>query len=180
VTVDPHLHRRRALDEIYTIPATAVHAAPAVAAWVRSHVRAPVIIGPDVESGQWVRPIAAAVGCGVRLLEKRRDGDRAVSVSAAGGQWARGASTPVLVDDIVSTARTMIETVSQLRHSGAAPPVCIGIHGIFADDAYGELVRAGAGAIVTTNSIAHASNAIDLAPALAPAVLEAANGARRG
>jgi len=47
----------------------------------------------------------------------------------------------------------------------------MGVHGIFAPDALEALQQAGAGRIVTTNSIAHPSNAIDLAPLLAGAVM---------
>jgi ribose-phosphate pyrophosphokinase len=35
---------------------------------------------------------------------------------------------PILVDDIISTARTMIETVGHLKNAGMKQPVCIGIH----------------------------------------------------
>jgi ribose-phosphate pyrophosphokinase len=80
------------------------------------------------------------------------------------------AHTPVLVDDIISTARTMIETVRHLDRAGLAPPVCVGVHAVFADQAYEDLLRAGAGRVVTCNTIPHASNAIDLAASLADAV----------
>jgi phosphoribosylpyrophosphate synthetase len=36
----------------------------------------------------------------------------------------------VLVDDIVSTARTMIDTVTRLRAAGLEPPLCIGVHAV--------------------------------------------------
>ena len=42
------------------------------------------------------------------------------------GMWRD--HTPVLVDDIVSTARTMIETVGPLRDGGMKPLVCVAIH----------------------------------------------------
>lgn len=40
VTVDPHLHRRASLDEIYTIPSEVVPSAPAIAVLVQAaHLR---------------------------------------------------------------------------------------------------------------------------------------------
>jgi ribose-phosphate pyrophosphokinase len=74
------------------------------------------------------------------------------------------------VDDIVSTARTMIETVGHLMYAAMRPPVCIAVHGLFAGDAYPELLNAGASRVVTSNTIAHETNAIDVTGLLADAV----------
>jgi ribose-phosphate pyrophosphokinase len=170
VTVDPHLHRWRALADIYSIPAVALQAAPLLAAWIRANVGDAVLIGPDEESEQWVSTVAASADCPWRVLKKQRRGDRDVSVSALPAGELSG-RTPVLVDDIISSGQTMAQTVRQCRAVGSAPPVCMGVHGIFAPDALEALQQAGAGRIVTTNSIAHPSNAIDLAPLLAVAVM---------
>jgi ribose-phosphate pyrophosphokinase len=169
-TVDPHLHRWHALSDLYAIPAVALQAAPLLAAWIRANVDDPVIIGPDEESEQWVSGVAATAGCGYVVLKKQRRGDRDVSVSGLSGRdWA--AHTPVLVDDIISSGQTMAQTVAQCRAAGSAPAVCVGVHGIFAPEALASLEQAGAARIVTTNSIAHPSNAIDLSPLLADAVM---------
>jgi len=81
--------------------------------------------------------------------------------------------TPVLIDDIVSTARTMIAAIQQLRAAGVSrAPTCIGVHALFAADAYAALQAAGAAAVATCNTVVHASNAIDVAPELAVAVRE--------
>lgn len=168
-TVDPHLHRWHALSDIYTIPAVALQAAPLLAAWIRANVDNPVVIGPDEESEQWVSGVAATAGCSYIVLEKQRRGDRDVSVSGLSGHdW--GGRTPVLVDDIISSGQTMAQTVAQCRATGSAPAVCLGVHGIFAPEAIAALQQAGAARIVTTNAIAHPSNAIDLSPLLADAV----------
>lgn len=169
VTVDPHLHRRNSLDEIYSIPSYVVHAAELVSAWIRQHVDSPVIVGPDSESEQWVAAVASASGSQYVVLRKIRRGDREVEVSVPDIERWR-AHTPVLVDDIISTARTMIETVGHLRRAGLPPPICIGVHAIFVGDAYEALLAAGASRVVTCNTIAHASNAIDLGDLLAAGV----------
>ena len=166
VTVDPHLHRRHALGEIYTIPTEAVHAAPLLTAWIRSHVPQPLVIGPDAESEQWVREVAEGIPCPYLVLEKVRHGDQTVLVSKVPEilRWAD--RTPVLVDDIISSAATMSATVRQWSEAGLAPPVCLGVHGVFGENAYETLQQAGAGRIVTTNSISHVSNEIDVSSAL--------------
>jgi ribose-phosphate pyrophosphokinase len=168
VTVDPHLHRRTTLSEIYSIPTRVVHAAPFVAAWIRAHVERPLLVGPDAESDQWVRAVAEKAEVPHMVLEKVRRGDRDVRVSVPEVERWRD-HTPVLIDDIISTARTMIETVAHLRRAGMAPPVCVGVHGIFAEGAEEGLRAAGAARIVTSNTIPHPTNTIDLTPLIAEA-----------
>lgn len=169
VTVDPHLHRRSSLAEIYNIPTQVIHAAPLISDWIRNEVKMPLLIGPDSESEQWVAAVARDAEAPHVVLRKVRHGDRDVEVSVP--EVARWHDyTPVLVDDIVSTGRTMIETIGQLKREGMRPPVCIAVHGIFADTAISDLVTAGAGKVVTTNTVPHATNAIDITALLAQGV----------
>ncbi|MEQ9640542.1 MAG: ribose-phosphate pyrophosphokinase [Alphaproteobacteria bacterium] len=171
VTVDPHLHRRHSLSEIYTVPATVVHAAPLLAAWIGANIEKPFLIGPDNESRQWVASVASRAHCPFTVLEKMRHGDRDVSVSVPQlAQWRD--RTPVLVDDIISSGHTMQEALAHLRGTGSVAPACVAVHGLFAEDAFTRLQQAGATRIVTTNSVAHQSNAMDLAPMLADAMRE--------
>jgi ribose-phosphate pyrophosphokinase len=177
VTVDPHLHRFASLDEVYAIPARATHASPAIAAWIGRNVEAPFIVGPDSESSQWVEEVARLAGAPYVVLSKKRSGDREVEVSLPDPARIAG-RTPVLVDDIVSTARTMIAAVGHLRAAGLAPPVCIGVHAVFAGDAFEALRAAGAGRVASCDTIPHPSNAIALGELVAAGVAELAVGSR--
>jgi ribose-phosphate pyrophosphokinase len=168
VTVDPHLHRIDSLAGVYTIPTTVARAAPAIARWISTEVTRPVLVGPDAESVQWVSAVAALCGAPYLILEKTRRGDRDVSVTSPDGPW--NGHTPVVIDDIVSTGRTMLEATRMLVAAGSAPPHCIAIHAVFADAVGDELVAAGARGIVTCNTIAHASNRICVADPIADAV----------
>jgi len=179
VTVDPHLHRILDLDEIYTIPSFVVHAAPDLATWIRSNVPDPLIIGPDSESEQWVADVAAGSGAPFQILQKVRSGDRRVKVSVPDLTGLRGRNA-VLIDDIISTGHTMVAAIEHLRAERMPPPVCVAIHGIFAEGADAALKAAGAAQVVTCNTIGHESNAIDLSRPIAAAVraLRAGNPAR--
>lgn len=168
VTVDPHLHRYDSLEGIYSIPTTIARAAPAIARWIADQVEHPVLVGPDAESAQWVAAVAAQCRAPYLILEKTRRGDRDVSITSPDGPW--NGHTPVVIDDIISTGRTMVEATRQLRAAGSAPPMCIAIHAVFADAVHDELVAAGARGIVTCDTIAHASNRICVADPLAEAI----------
>jgi ribose-phosphate pyrophosphokinase len=167
LTVDPHLHRLSDLSAIYSIPAQALHAAPAIARWIEDNVDSPLIVGPDEESVQWV---TAAAGSRIPslVLAKTRRGDRDIEVSVPDVAHFRE-HTPVVVDDIISTAQTMIETLSHLKRAGMRPGIAVGVHAVFAEGAY-EALKAASARIVTTNTIAHETNAIDVAPLIADAL----------
>jgi ribose-phosphate pyrophosphokinase len=168
VTVDPHLHRYHSLADVYTVPTHVVHAAPIIANWIKANVNDPLIIGPDSESEQWVAAVASDVGAPYSILDKVRRGDRDVEIRFKDPeQWRE--RTPVLVDDIISTGHTMIEAVRLLTSQGWRRPVCVAVHGLFSDDADVLLARAGA-SVVTTNSVPHPTNAIDIGMALADAI----------
>jgi ribose-phosphate pyrophosphokinase len=172
VTVDPHLHRRSAMSEIYTIPVEVCHAAPIISEWIKTNVADPIVIGPDVESEQWVSAVALAAGAPFTVLEKRRRGDRDVEITVRDIERWR-ARRPVLVDDIISSGRTMEVAIEQLTAHGLAAPFIVGVHGIFAEDAFERLEAAGAGQIASTNAVLHASNMIDLSDLVARAVEDA-------
>lgn len=169
VTVDPHLHRIRDLAEVYPIPVRVVHAAPALAAWIRDHVRDPLVIGPDGESAQWAADVAARAAAPLIVLNKQRLGDADVRVSVPDlARWP--GRTPVLIDDIISSGRTAAAALAHLRAAGTLPPVCVAVHGLFAGDAYHELLEAGAARVVTTTSVAHAAAQIDIGALIAAGV----------
>ena len=169
VTVDPHLHRIHNLEEIYAIPARAAHATKLIAAWIAANVQDAVLIGPDEESAQWVGAVAKEAGKPFIVLTKIRHGDRDVEVSIPEVERWR-AATPVLVDDIISTGETMVQTLEHLAAAAMNPAVCVGVHAVFALGALRDLQAAGAGRIVTTNTIAHETNGIDVSGLLAEAV----------
>jgi ribose-phosphate pyrophosphokinase len=64
----------------------------------------------------------------------------------------------------------MAVAIQHLREQGRIAPQCVGIHAVFANGAWEALKSAGAARVVTTNTIDHASNRIDVVPALGAAI----------
>jgi ribose-phosphate pyrophosphokinase len=170
VTVDPHLHRINALSEIFTIPCIKIHAALELANYIKQHLENVVLIGPDAESEQWVSEVAAGIGCTYTVLEKVRKGDREVQIQMKYEERLQG-KTIVLVDDIISTGRTLIETLQHLKQLQLPAAHCIAVHAVFAEDAYERLQEAGSLSIVTCYTIKHKSNAITLSHLYTEAIL---------
>lgn len=173
VTVDPHLHRYAGLEEIYTVPTVVTHAADSIARWIAKNVDKPVLIGPDSESEQWVSVVAGLADAPFTVLTKTRHGDRDVEVSIPDVEHWQD-HTPVLVDDIISSGHTMLETMHHLAALGLRKAVCIGVHAVFADSAAAQL-SATAAHVVTSNSIPHATNAVGISRLLADSVVKLLN-----
>jgi ribose-phosphate pyrophosphokinase len=164
ITVDPHLHRYPALDAVYTLNGMVCTAQPVITEFLKTQTDNLLLIGPDEESEQWVAAIAQASNRPYQILLKERSGDYDVSVTEPELAQYRG-YRPVLVDDIISSGRTMLATIEHLESAEMGRPLIIGVHGIFAKDAY-TLLRDIAD-IHTCNSITHATNSLDLTPILA-------------
>ena len=169
VTVDPHLHRFRRLGDIYPIPAQALSAAAPIAQWLRAQVRAPLVVGPDSESSQWVAEVARRLDAPWTTLLKQRRGDHSVQVRLVErGNWQD--RTPVLLDDIISTGETLAAATEVLRGAGYAPPLCIGVHALCGPATLERLAQAGVSRVVTCDTVPHTTNAIPLTPLLAEAL----------
>ena len=67
----------------------------------------------------------------------------------------------------------MVEAVRLVAARTSRRPVCIAVHGLFADNSDRMLSASGA-RIVTSNTVTHPSNALDVAPLLATGVGELA------
>jgi ribose-phosphate pyrophosphokinase len=165
ITVDPHLHRYKSLNIIYKLKTKVLTANLLLADYIKKHYKNVVIIGPDEESYQWSERVAKKVNAEVTVCKKTRYSSRKVKVDFLEKIDIKG-KTIVIVDDIISTGHTMIEVVKFVKKQKPKKIVCMGVHGLFAEDAYKKLKKAGATEIVTTNSIPHKTNKIDLAKIL--------------
>lgn len=162
VTIDPHLHRIAELEEVYTIPCVTLHAAPLLGAWVRDHLPNVALIGPDGESEQWVSEVAGIASAPYAIMEKKRFGDRDVSIEVPDLSAWKG-RTILLVDDMISTGRTLIVVAEQLRAQGFTDIRALCVHALHDDDAAARMKEAGISAVLSCNTVVHPSNAVDIA-----------------
>lgn len=162
ITIDPHLHRYKTLDEIYSIPFTVLYTADLVCEWIYKHIQKPVlIVGPDLGSKQMVSDLAKKMKVPYIVLRKKRMGDKDVEIFGTDIDKYKDYK-PVIVDDMISTANTMTATIKHLSAKGIEQIACIGIHGVFTIDGYEILKNSGVKKIATTNTISHSTNQIDV------------------
>lgn len=169
VTVDPHLHRIASLDEVMPgCRACALSASTALGDWVARHVDRPLLLGPDEESAQWVSEAAREHRLDHAVCHKQRLGDHEVQVSLPEVNL-RGRAV-VLIDDVASTGRTLVEACQACLASGAASVDVAVTHALFVGTALEALHAAGARQVWSTDSVPHVTNAVPLASLLALAV----------
>ncbi len=169
VTVDPHLHRIPELKlAMPGIEALALESAEMMRAFLAANTTRPLLVGPDAESEQWVRAIAEPAGYDFAVATKERLGDRDVRIHLPEHNYHQ--HEVVLVDDMISTGRTLIGVAEQLKRQGAETIHCLVTHALFSDDVTDALHAAGIEKIWSSDAIAHPSNALALAPLLASAL----------
>lgn len=166
ITIDPHLHRVTNLSKIYSIPTKTLTAAPMLAQYVAKTIKKPLLIGPDSESVQWVTQVAREQALDYVVLKKKRYNDTKVKIAWDHKIPIKG-RTAVLVDDIISSGSTMIEVIKQLRKAGFTKIACLAVHAVFAKEAFEQIKKAGATHIVTTNTIIHETNKMDVSSLIA-------------
>jgi ribose-phosphate pyrophosphokinase len=171
VSVDPHLHRTASLETVFPGSVTVVvSAAPVLAETIRSAGgEKPLLVGPDCESEPLVAAVARQAGADHLVLDKTRRGDRDVSVESTRLAHVRGRRV-VLIDDLVSTGATLIETAKLLREAGCTDLEALIVHALFDETAAAALAAAGIERIRSSDTIAHPTNAFCVAPLLAQAI----------
>lgn len=169
VTVDAHLHRTKDLSAVMGVRADDLSAAGPLADALRGEL--PVVIGPDSESAPWGRRIADRLGAELLVFEKARGGDRQVRLTAPDLSKVKGRRA-VIVDDVASSGATILAAAAELRRAGAASIDVGVVHVLFAPDVGERMKAAGVTRIVSTDSVAHPTNAASLAGLLADALKE--------
>lgn len=172
ITVDPHLHRTASLTELFpTCETTRLFGVDALASHYRVSPPRPdtLVVGPDIESGQWVLRIAKALGLEHATLRKDRRGDSDVVIRTPDGLLL--ATRPVLlVDDICSTGGTLRAAVALLKASGAGPVTVFVTHALANPAAIEDLVRTGADCVLSSDSCPGPTGAVHLADLIAGAL----------
>jgi ribose-phosphate pyrophosphokinase len=169
IAIDPHLHRIHRLQDIFRTKAKSISADPILAKSIQKNHPKSIIVGPDIESSQWAKTIADSIGHESMVLLKKRYSSTKVRTIVHGDPARFKGRDVVLVDDIISTGHTMIEPIKQLKKFGARKITCIGVHGVFTENALQKLRKLGA-TVIATNTIPNPVAKIDIAKLIADAL----------
>ncbi len=161
ITIDPHLHRYKSLKEVFTCKATCLSANQLIGDYIKKNIKNAVIIGPDGESYQWAEVIAKHAAVESTVLLKTRFSSNHVAVRQVKNVEIKDKNV-VIVDDIISTGHTVAEAAKLALAQGAKSITAICVHGLFAPGSLELLKKVGVDKVVSTNTILHKTNGIDV------------------
>ena len=155
--VEPHLHRFRSFKEFFP-NAQKISITEEVSLYIKKHIGKCLLVGPDDESEQWVKPIAEKLNLEYVILEKHRLSPRKVKTKGN----TVSSDKVVVIDDIISTGDTLIQASKLIKTKKL---YFIGMHGLFSENALSKLTKLGK--VIVSNSIPSKVSEIDCSSALA-------------
>lgn len=163
ITIDPHLHRLKSLTPVYHCRTKVLTAVSLMINFLKKkfHHENYTLVGPDWESQQWVNKIASGVTRKSVILHKTRFSSYKVVIDTAPLQKFAQNSL-VIVDDVASTAKTLITVVKAAKQYGVKKIYVLVVHPLFVGTSYANLKKAGATAVYSCNTIPHSTNAMDV------------------
>ncbi len=119
----------------------------------KEKIENPVVVSPDAGGAKYAKKFADALGADLALLHKTRpDHNKAEMMSNVIGD-VKG-KTPILVDDMVDTAGSVLGAKNALIEAGANDNVyLVATHPIFSGPAVDRLAEANFHKILVTNSL---------------------------
>lgn len=132
-----------------------------------------VVVSPDAGRVKMATEYANRLGLPLVVLHKRRhSGTRTEVTHVIGDVQDRSC---IIIDDMIATGGTLIESISALKKAGARPnPLVAATHTLLLGDALDRLLAAGVREVITTNTIHRPSTPAvriaSVAPLLAAAI----------
>jgi len=164
ITIDPHLHRYKSLNEVFNIKTQKLSANKLIEDYISKNYKKPVIIGPDEESYQWAQLIAKNIKSSAAILRKERLSSRKVKVNLTSKIDLKDKEV-IIIDDIISTGHTILKAIKLIKKYNPKNISIIAIHGIFSDlKVYKKLRKY---KIITTNTIQNNHSLIDISGLIA-------------
>jgi len=158
--IDPHLHRIKRIGKILK-NGEKLSVVSLIAEYLKKQrIKNIVFIGPDSESLQWARKAATIVEGDYTIFKKTRYSSRNVKITLPKKVDISNKNV-IILDDIISSGHTMLETIKQIKKYKPKRIYCIAIHGLFADEKiFRELKKHSV--VLSTNTIPSKVSKIDI------------------
>jgi|TARA_Y100000034_G_scaffold109178_1_gene140178 ribose-phosphate pyrophosphokinase len=157
--VDPHLHRIKKIRKVIK-KGEKISSVNAIANYIKKiNIKNVFFIGPDIESNQWAKSVADILGERSAILRKIRHSSRKVRIKFSRKVDLKNRNVAI-IDDIISSGMTMLETIKQVKKLKTRKIYCIAIHGIFAENSLKRLQKHAN--IISTNTIPSRVSKIDI------------------
>ncbi len=149
LTMDLHAGQ---IQGFFNIPVDHLYSAPVLLDYIKANYGNDiVVVSPDAGGVERARAFAKRLNAGLAIIDKRRVAPNVAEVMNIIGNVA--GKTAVLLDDMVDTAGTMVQSASALKKSGARKICAMSTHAVLSGPAIERLEKSDIEELVVTNTI---------------------------
>lgn len=106
---------------------------------LKDQIEDPVVVAPDISAGKMARGFAGCLDTDWAIVDKDRIDGKTTRVTGMIGDVA--GRNALIVDDIASTAGSLLTAAGILKQRGAERVVAVATHGVLCDGAVGRVER---------------------------------------
>ena len=142
-----------AMQGFFNIPLETLSAVPLIIDYLKQRdLSDSVIVAPDVGRAKLAERYAESLGVPLALIHKARESATTSRIVGMIGDLK--GKYPIIIDDIISTGGTIVETAHAVINAGARPQLCLAaVHGLLAGSAPDRLNQDFINEVVLTDTV---------------------------
>lgn len=144
-----------AIVGFFDVPVIYLSALEVLAARIKKEkLTNPIVIAPDVGGVKRARNFASMLNAPLAVIEKRRDINTRDHMEVLSMSGEVSGDTAIIVDDVISTGGTVIESAGALKKRGVKKIIVCATHGVFAGGGIKKIEKSIVDKVFVTDSIA--------------------------
>lgn len=144
-----------AIVGFFDVPVIYLSALEVLAAKLKNEkLISPIVVAPDVGGVKRARNFANILKTPLAVIEKHRQTDVRDKMEVLSMSGEVSGDTAIIIDDVISTGGTIIESAKALKAKGVKKIVVCATHGVFAGNAVKNLEASPIDKLIVTDSIA--------------------------
>ena len=149
ISMDLHVGQ---IQGYFNIPVDNLFAAPILLNYIRKHYDGDLsIVSPDAGGVERARAFAKRLNSSLAIIDKRRDEPNvAVAMNIIGDIQGK---TAIILDDMVDTGGTLVESAEALIQNGAVQVYACCTHPVLSGNAEQKIEQSSIGSLLTTNTV---------------------------
>jgi len=149
LTMDLHAGQ---IQGFFNIPVDHLYSAPVILEYIKGNYRNDlVLVSPDAGGVERARAVAKRLNASLAIIDKRREGPNVATVMNIIGEVE--GKTAVMLDDMVDTAGTLVQSADALRAKGAKHIYACATHAVLSGPAIDRLESSQIEELVVTNTV---------------------------
>ena len=120
---------------------------------IKEKFKSPIVVAPDVGGVRRARNFASLLNAPLAVIEKHRHTHVRDSLEVLSMTGEVVGDCAVIIDDIISTGGTIIESAKALKQKGAKKVIVCATHGVFANNALEKIEKSEIDKVFVSDSI---------------------------